>query len=202
MVGSCELVVVGAAGSGDVVGRPGGSRRDVSGFGELHLPEEGRGRGGIAREVAESLISEPAPLSSTLLVMKVAGTVMFVGAGVALIHDFTASPIAFLWYILFVIVLLFAGILPRAWVIGRQQAVALIGPPHSFLCHHPDACYGDHPAHRAQQRTRRRFGGKDLLSEAGLRFLLNVTDEESVIEDEEKEMIARSSSSARRWAVR
>ena len=46
MVGSCELVVVGAAGSGDVVGRPGRSRRDVSGFGESHLSEEGRGRAG------------------------------------------------------------------------------------------------------------------------------------------------------------
>ena len=123
--------------------------------------------------------------------MKIAGTVMFVGAGVALIHGFTASPVAFLWYILFVIVLIFAQLLPRAWVIGRQQAVALRLAPviHFFVI-----------ILTPVTAIMRRIGRGNVpegvsaenifLSEDGLRFLLNVTDEESVIEDEEKEMIA------------
>ncbi len=146
---------------------------------------------GSRAEVAESLVSEPARLLSTLLVMKVAGTVMFVGAGVALIHDFTASPVAFLWYALFVGLLLLAQILPRAWVIGRQQAVALRLAPliHFFVV-----------ILTPVTAIIRRIGRGNVpegvsaenifLSEDGLRFLLNVTDEESVIEDEEKEMIA------------
>jgi putative hemolysin len=142
-------------------------------------------------EVAEALVSEPARLLSTLLVMKIAGMVIFVGASVAFIQQLTARPVAFWWYILFVFILILAQLLPRAWVIGRQEKVALRLAPviHFFaLILTPIT---------AVMRRIGRSGVPDgvsaeniFLSEDGLRFLLNVTDEESVIEDEEKEMIA------------
>jgi CBS domain containing-hemolysin-like protein len=90
-----------------------------------------------------------------------------------------------------VFILILTQLLPRAWVIGRQEKVALRLAPiiHLFaLILTPVTA------------VIRRIGRSSVpegvsaenifLSEDGLRFLLNVTDEESVIEDEEKEMIA------------
>ena len=87
--------------------------------------------------------------------------------------------------------MLLAQLLPRAWVVGREERVALrlarsvriltwMLSPFTALMRRIG--HGAAPAGAAAESI--------FLSEDGLRFLLNVTEEETIIEDEEKEMIA------------
>jgi CBS domain containing-hemolysin-like protein len=90
-----------------------------------------------------------------------------------------------------VIVLPLVKILARAWTIGRQEQVALWLAPFvrvltillsPFTALLQRIGRGAAPAGTAPESI--------FLSEDGLRFLLNVTEEETTIEDGEKEMIA------------
>ena len=90
-----------------------------------------------------------------------------------------------------VIVLPLVQILARAWTIGRQEKVALWLAPlvrvltillTPFTALLQRIGHGAVPEGTAPESI--------FLSEDGLRFLLNVTEEETTIEDGEKEMIA------------
>jgi CBS domain containing-hemolysin-like protein len=142
-------------------------------------------------EVASTLVSEPARFLATLLVLKIVAMVMFIGASVALIQRQTGQPVQFWWYLVFIVVLILTQLLPRAWVVGHQEKAALrLAPAVQFFA----------LLFTPVTALMRRIGGSRLpkgavaenifLSEDGLRFLLNVTEEETVIEQEEKEMIA------------
>lgn len=146
-----------------------------------------KGRG----QVAEALLAEPAQLLATLLVVKLLG-----GATVITCATLLAGHLGYLpwlpWLLaLALMLLLLAQILPRGWVVGRQDrtAVALALPVRfvAFLLKPVVVLLqrvglGVAPSGTAPESI--------FLSEDGLRFLLNVTGEESVIEEEEKEMIA------------
>jgi putative hemolysin len=148
---------------------------------------DGRGRG----QAAEALLAEPARLLSTLLVIKVIGSVTLILAITALNTRLGLDEWLIWWAVAAAIVMLFAQILARAWVAGRQASVALaLGPIIRFLAVILT------PLTAALRRVGRRaapVGASPesiFLSEDGLRFLMNVSDEEGVIEQEEKEMIA------------
>lgn len=146
-----------------------------------------KGRG----QVAEALLAEPARLLATLLVLKLFGVAATVTSATLLAERLGVSPWLFWLLLLACLVLLLAQILPRGWVVGRQErtAVALarlvriaawVLTPITGLLQR--AGLGVAPAGTAPESI--------FLSEDGLRFLLNATGEESVIQEEEKEMIA------------
>jgi CBS domain containing-hemolysin-like protein len=142
-------------------------------------------------QVAEALVKEPARLLATLLVLKIAGMVLFLGASITLIKRLTGGPASFWWYLLATAVLVLTQLLPRAWVVSRQEKAALLlAPLTDFFATLLT------PATAIMRRVGRSNLPDDatteniFLSEDGLRFLLNVTEEETVIEEEEKEMIA------------
>jgi CBS domain containing-hemolysin-like protein len=141
--------------------------------------------------LAETLLSEPVRLLSTLMVTKVlASSSIIVGA------TFVARAYGdgrwLGWWILGGIgLILLVQILSRAWVVNKEERVAVALAPvirSLALVLTPITA------------LLRRIGGGAVpkgvspesvfLSEDGLRFLLHVSDEEAVIEDEEKEMIA------------
>ncbi len=144
-------------------------------------------------EVAEALISHPARMLSTLLVLKLIGFVLATaGAGNALLISRPASGWAWLWWFLALLaVLILSQLLPRAWVVGRQAQAALWLAPivggFAFLLT-PITALMRRIGHSAVPE-----GTSEesiFLSEDGLRFLLNMSEEETTIEDDEKEMIA------------
>jgi putative hemolysin len=152
-----------------------------------HMAAEQRRRG----QLAETLLTEPARLLSTLMVTKVLASSAVI-VGVTFLADHYGNGQWLGWWLAGGIALiLVVQILSRAWVVGREERVtvalaslvrvlAIVLSPITALL--------------------RRIGGGAVrkgaapesvfLSEDGLRFLLNVSDEQAVIEDEEKEMIA------------
>jgi putative hemolysin len=142
-------------------------------------------------QTVEALLGEPARFLSTLLVVKVLGFVLASGSAAFLALRLGSEHWLIWWLLLSVVVLLLSQLLPRAWVVGRQDAVA---PRLAPFVHALAWILTPITA------LMRRIGGGAVpkgaapesifLSEDGLRFLLNVTDEETVIEDDEKEMIA------------
>ncbi len=142
-------------------------------------------------QFAERLLSEPARLLSTLMVTKVLASTAVIAGATFLAQQYGGGRWLGWWLLGGVALMLVVQILSRAWVVGREERVtvslasvvrflALILAPVTAVL--------------------RRLGGGAVrkgaspesvfLSEDGLRFLLNVSDEQSVIEDEEKEMIA------------
>jgi CBS domain containing-hemolysin-like protein len=142
-------------------------------------------------QLAETLVKEPARFLATLLALKIIGVILFIGASSVLIQRLTAQPVAFWWYILMAVVVMLAQLLPRVWVVGRQEAAALRLAPlvHFFaILLTPITAIMRRVGHTGLPEGA--LEENIFLSEDGLRFLLNVTEEETVIEDEEKEMIA------------
>ena len=146
-----------------------------------------KGRG----QVAEALLAEPARLLATLLVTKLLGAAIIITCATLLAgHLGYARWLPWSLALAFVLLLL-AQILPRGWVVGRQERMAvalalpvrfaafILAPITAFL---QRVGLGAAPPGTAPEGI--------FLSEDGLRFLLNATGEESVIEQEEKEMIA------------
>ena len=141
--------------------------------------------------VAEMLLSAPARLLSTLLVTKIIGYTVVAASAIFLawqIGGLGWEP----WALLAVVIVLpLVQILARAWTIGRQEKVALWLAPlvrvltillTPFTALLQRIGHGAAPEGTAPESI--------FLSEDGLRFLLNVTEEETTIEDGEKEMIA------------
>ncbi len=140
---------------------------------------------------AELLIGEPARFLSTLLVVKLLGFVLATSTTTLLALRLSGARSLAWWLLVLTAVLLLCLLLARAWVVGREERVAVRWAPAVralvFLLTPITALL-------------RRISGAAVpkaatpesvfLSEDGLRFLLNVSEEETVIEDEEKEMIA------------
>ncbi len=141
--------------------------------------------------LADALFAEPARLLATFLVGKVLGHAAAIASVTVL--AFRLGMVQWLpWALCGVLVLLLiAQIVPRGWVVAQQEQAAgalawpvgllmfLLAPLTAVLRRLGQSAA---PPGSAAESI--------FLSEDGLRFLLNVTDEESVIEEEEKEMIA------------
>jgi putative hemolysin len=140
--------------------------------------------------VVEVLLGDPARFLSALLIVKLTGFVLATGATTLLVLRLGGDRWLVLCLVLLGVVLTLSQLLPRAWVVGREKAalclapfvqgVALILTPLTALMRRIGNSAVPHGA----------VPESIFLSEDGLRFLLNVTEEETVIEDEEKEMIA------------
>ena len=136
-------------------------------------------------QVAAELMSEPARLFSTLLALKVFSFILAVAATILLAQRGGAR---LTWSLVIIFcVLILTQVLPRAWAVGRQEALALrlapglhllaiILSPLTVLMRRIGQ--GAAPAGAAAESL--------FLSEDGLRFLLNAGEEETVIEDDEK----------------
>lgn len=145
---------------------------------------------GARARAADALLSEPARFLSTLLVLKLIGFVLVASCVTLLAERHGVRWVV--WSLVGATVLLIlAQLLPRAWVVGRQQRVALglipivqffsvVLLPVTALMRRVG--HSGIPAGVAAESI--------FLSEDGLRFLLNATEEETTIEDDEKEMIA------------
>lgn len=142
-------------------------------------------------QLAETLLSEPARLLSTLMVTKVLASTAVIVAATLLAGRYGGNRTLGWWLAGSVLLLLLVQILGRAWVVNKERPVAVaLAPVVRVLALLLSPITG----------LLRRIGGGAVpkgaapesvfLSEDGLRFLLHVSDEESVIEDEEKELIA------------
>ena len=142
-------------------------------------------------QAAASLIGEPARLLSTLLLSKLIGFVSVTAATILLAQAVGQDRWIGWWLLAALLAMLLAQLLPRAWAIGREERVALrlarsvriltwVLSPFTALMRRVG--HAAAPAGAAAESI--------FLSEDGLRFLLNVTEEETIIEDDEKEMIA------------
>jgi magnesium and cobalt exporter, CNNM family len=141
-------------------------------------------------QVVEALLGDPARFLSSLLIVKVTGFVLATGATTLLVLRLGAVRWLVWCLICLGVLLVLSQLLPRAWVVGRDRAalrlapfvqgVTLILTPLTVLMRRigtsavPDGAIPE----------------SIFLSEDGLRFLLSVNEEDTVIEDEEKEMIA------------
>jgi putative hemolysin len=142
-------------------------------------------------KVAEIVLSQPARLLSTLMVTKVIASAAVTVGATFLSRVYGAHAYLGWWLAGAILVIMLIQILGRAWVVNKEKqtavalapvvrVLALILTPITAIL--------------------RRIGGGAVpkgtspesifLSEDGLRFLLQASREESVIEDEEKEMIA------------
>jgi putative hemolysin len=142
-------------------------------------------------KTAESLIGAPARLLSTLLLSKLIGFVSVTATTILLAQTLGCDRWIGWWLVGAAVLMLLAQILPRAWVIGREERIALrLARTVRFLT------WALSPFTAVMRRTGHAAapaGAAEesiFLSEDGLRFLLNVTDEETIIEEDEKEMIA------------
>ena len=142
-------------------------------------------------QAAGTLLSQPARLLSTLLLLKLIGFLVTTSATILLAQFLGYGRWVGWWLILAMVIMLLAQLLPRAWTVGREERMALrlarlvrllawIVAPVTALMRRVG--HSAVPKGAAEESI--------FLSEDGLRFLLNVTDEESVIEDDEKELIA------------
>jgi CBS domain containing-hemolysin-like protein len=141
-------------------------------------------------QAVEVLLGDPARFLSALLIVKLAGFVLATAALTLLVLRLGDDRGLVLSLVLLGVVLILSQLLPRAWVVGREKAalslapfvqgVALILTPLTALMRRighsavPDGAISE----------------SIFLSEDGLRVLLNVAEEETVMEEKEKEMIA------------
>jgi putative hemolysin len=141
-------------------------------------------------QAAETLLSQPARFLSTLLVLKLLSSVV-ISATATLLALRTQGGRGVVWAILgSIIVLILARLLPRAWALGRQEQIALwvAVPLHALAVLLTPITWL--MLHIGKQATPEGTSADNLfLSEDGLRFLLNASEDETMIEDDEKEMI-------------
>jgi putative hemolysin len=142
-------------------------------------------------QATEELLSRPARYLATLLVLKLFSFILAVTAAVLLLQHMGGGPRLLLGLVVLFFVLVLTQLLPRAWALGHQDTLALrLGPPVQVLAVllTPLTVIMRRIGHTAAPDG---AAAESLfLSEDGLRFLLNAGEEETVIEDEEKAMIA------------
>ncbi len=168
-----------------------GAEMALSSVSRLQVRGAAEGLGARRAQIAEELLSDPVRFLTTLQILKLTGVVAAVTATV-LIAPRQFGP-GWLVPLLIVVglLLIFAQLLARSLVTGRRHASALrVAPVVQTLAILLSPITA----------IMRRIGQEAVadgattesifLSEDGLRFLLSFTDEETVIEDEEKEMIA------------
>jgi CBS domain containing-hemolysin-like protein len=147
--------------------------------------------GRVQAGVAEELLGAPARLLSTFMVTRLSGAVVVVGALVLLARGLGGAGWGVWAVVIALVVVLLAHTLPRAWTFGRQIQIVLglapfvrllvlgLTPVTAFLRRlNQDAAHDGAAA------------ATIFLSDDGLRFLLDVTEKQTTIEDGEKEMIA------------
>lgn len=142
-------------------------------------------------QAVEALLGEPARFLSALLVVKISGFVLAVGSATLLVLRIGGDRWLVWWLLLVIVGLILSQLLPRAWVVGRQERIAIrLAPTVQAVA------WILTPATALMRRVGRSAVPNGavpesiFLSEDGLRFLLNVSEEETVIEAQEKEMIA------------
>lgn len=151
------------------------------------LAAAGRSRAAMA----EVLLGSPARLLSSFLTLKISSYAVVIAAATLLALRLGGMGWTIWAVVAAAIVLLLAHTLPRAWTLGRQAQVVLALAPFVRLL-----VLGLLPVTALLRRI-----GQDstpdgsaadsvFLSDAGLRFLLNATEEQTTIEEDEKEMIA------------
>jgi len=152
---------------------------------EMLAAGQGRARSVIA------LLSDPVRLLSTLLVLKLACFVL-VAATATLLAQRLGVAHLLAWVLAGTLLLLILlQLLSRAWTVGRPERVTLWLAPLVGL-----VAFLFSPLTALMRRIGREAVPQGaapesiFLSEDGLRFLLNATQEETTIEDDEKEMIA------------
>jgi len=142
-------------------------------------------------QTVEALLSEPERFLSTLLVLKLVGFVMVAGVTTILAQRLGDIQSVIWGLVAATLVLIASQLFPRALVLGRQERVALWLAPSvqilTFLLTPLTALMRQIGQDAALDNS---TPESILLSEDGLRFLLNMSAEESAIEDEEREMIA------------
>jgi putative hemolysin len=141
-------------------------------------------------QAAESLLSQPARFLSTLLVLKLITSVTVAASAILLAQHLWGNGTVIWALVAVLVVLILARLLPRAWALNRQESIALwIASPVRVLTilFTPITWL----MLRIGQGTTPKGASADnlFLSEDGLRFLLNASEDETLIEDEEKEMI-------------
>ena len=141
-------------------------------------------------QAVEALLGYPARFLSALLIVKLTGLVKATGAATLLVLRLGDDRWLVLCLVLLGVVLVLSQLLPRAWVVGREKAALFLAPfvQGVALILTPLTALMRRIGHSAVPNGA--IPESIFLSEDGLRFLLNVTEEETVIEDEEKEMIA------------
>jgi CBS domain containing-hemolysin-like protein len=142
-------------------------------------------------QTAEVLLGEPARLLATLMVVKLIGTILVIAGALLEVGELGRPGWAGWWLLVAFVLLLATQVLARAWTVGRQQQVAAaLAPMVSFAAiiltpvtwPMRKLAGSAVPAGAAAESI--------FLSEDGLRLLLDISDEESIIEEGEKEMIA------------
>jgi len=142
-------------------------------------------------QAASALLGEPARLLSSLLLCKLIGFVTVTAAAILLAQFLGYGRWGGWWLALATVVMMLAQLLPRAWAVGREERLALrLAPLVRFFVFivSPITALMRRVGHSVLPK-----GAAEesiFLSEDGLRFLLNVTEEETTIEDDEKELIA------------
>ncbi|HEX9114716.1 MAG TPA: hemolysin family protein [Anaerolineae bacterium] len=142
-------------------------------------------------QAADEILEEPARFLSTLLVVKLLAFILATTATLRLAQRFGGGPRVVGGLVGLFLVLILTQLVPRAWALGHQDELAISVAPllHvlAFLATPLTA-----PMRRIGQQIAPRGAAAEsiFLSEDGLRFLLNSGEDETVIEDEEKEMIA------------
>jgi CBS domain containing-hemolysin-like protein len=141
-------------------------------------------------QAAEALLDQPARFVATLLVVKLFSSLV-VASAATLLAQRLGRPAAIPWALAgSLVLLLLARLLPKAWSLGRQEQVApWIAPPLRGLALllWPVTWL---MLRIGQAGTPEGASADNLfMSEDGLRLLLNASEEETMIEDDEKEMI-------------
>ena len=139
---------------------------------------------------AETLLSQPARFLSTLMVLKLISSVVVAACATLLALRTPGGP-EVVWAILgSLILLILARLLPRAWALGRQGTIALwVAVPLRALATLLTPITWLMLRIGKQAIAEGASADNLFLSEDGLRFLLNACEDETMIEDDEKEMI-------------
>lgn len=143
-------------------------------------------------QAADELLDEPARYLSTLLVIKIASFVLATVATFMLVLHFGGGVLLLtLSMVGLSMVLMLTQLLPRAWAVGRQDELAIkLAPPLRVfaILLTPITIVMRYIGHQVAPSGA--APESIFLSEDGLRFLLNSGEDETMIEDEEKAMIA------------
>jgi putative hemolysin len=163
-------------------------------YSRVRLQQELR-RGVRQAATVQKLMTTPGRFLSTLLLVRTSGVVVATSAGVLLALRVRSDAIGlFLALLLLVALVLVIRIVLKALVLRSPNAwalrlagtvrflVSVFSPLVRTLRRLGDKVRGPAPEEEAEESI--------FLSEDGLRFLIQVGDEESAIEEDEKEMIA------------
>ncbi len=145
----------------------------------------------LQAQAAEALLAEPVRLLSTLLLVKVTGALLAAASALLLAQRLGLQAYLVWWLVGAGVALILVQLSVRAWAIGHEERWAVALTPLIRLL-----ALLLSPVTAVMQRIGRgalpegRAVESIFLSEDGLRFLLNASDEEAGIEEEEKELIA------------